>query len=191
MIVFIHCNLRLILTCNKQSLSPNWSFSSSHFYESSLRKIMPSHMCLFIKFCRIALARFSDHQGAVAALKEVDGFNLKGCSLKVTPAIKQPAQAQQKLKGSAMKIQENERTFKKESELSTSGKNDNGPLPLMRLAVANPENWEQDGGWDKVARDKLIGKEDLESCVVKINNGYPIHVSNFPAGTNQVKGAKK
>ena len=159
--------------------------------EASLRKIMASHTCLYIKFCRIAFARFSNHQDAVAALKEVDGFNLKGCTLIVSPEIKQQAQAQQKLKGSAAKKQENERTFKKESELSTSGKNDNGPLPLMRLNVANPENWEQDGGCDKVARDKIIGKEDLESCVVKVNDGYPIHVSNFPAGTNQVKGAKK
>lgn len=90
-----------------------------------------------------------------------------------------------------MKKQENERTFKKESELSTSGKNDNGPLPLTRLTVANPENWEQDGGWGKAARDMIIGKEDLESCVVKMDGGYPIHVSNFPEGTCQVKGAKK
>lgn len=130
---------------------------------------------------RVAFVRFSKAEDAFKALDEMDGFNFKGNSLIVNPAVQESAKGGKKPMELAKKKKENRTTLKKENVELASGKNETTALTLNKQTSIPAENWEKEGGLSKAAGSQ----DELESYVVESLGGYPIHVSNFPAGTGQ------
>ena len=132
---------------------------------------------------RVAFVRFSKAEDAFKALDEMDGFNFKGNSLIVNPAVQESAKGGKKPMELAKKKKENRTTLKKENVELASVKNETTALTLNKQTSIPAENWEKEGGLSKAAGSQ----DELESYVVESLGGYPIHVSNFPAGTGQVR----
>ena len=144
---------------------------------------------------RVAIVRFSQYGDAVKALHEMNGFILQGFKLIVKAGIEKKAQVNKNMDSINSDL-------KKENEVAKSCdavenrrinlSNDQGkPMQAnpneadIRLSV---ENWETD-----IHSSSLKNRTDTdmlalyeERYIKKEDGGYPIHVSNFPAGTTEV-----
>lgn len=157
---------------------------------------------------RIAFVRFSNYADAVRALSDMDGYILRGAILEINPATERLAQ--QNAKGGKDKKNESKmgRVNKNRNKTMTNGLvdkeaivtdlkrgsslNSSLPSPKERKTALSEESWEIDGGLSpKIAEanetEKFFNQDNLVPCVYKVEGFYPIHVSNFPAGTTQVR----
>lgn len=156
---------------------------------------------------RIAFVRFSNYADAVQALSDMDGYSLRGTILKINPASER--NAQQNAKGSKDKKEESkmDRVNKNRNKAMTNGfvdkeavvtelklgssLNNSLPSPKEMKTALSEECWEIDGGLSPkmVAKEngKFFNQDNFVTRVNKEDGFYPIHVSNFPAGTTQVR----
>ena len=144
---------------------------------------------------------------AVRALSEMDGYSLRGVLLEINPATERLSQ--RNAKGGKDKKDESKmgRVNKNRNKTMTSGfvdkeavvtelkpgssLNNSLPSPKETKTVLSEESWEIDGVLSPkmVAKEneKFFNQDDFVTCVNKEDGFYPIHVSNFPAGTTQVR----
>ena len=139
--------------------------------------------------------RFSNHAVAVQALDEMNGYKLKGFSLLINPGIERSSKVSKDAVETAKKkknIQASESTLENK-ELTTVNSIKSTSPSTEAKTIASAENWETDGGLlspkADALKDKFFGsQENLAAHIFHMDGGYPIHVSNFPAGTSQVRG---
>ena len=156
---------------------------------------------------RIAFVRFSNYADAARALADMDGYSLRGAILKMNPATERVAQ--QNSKGGKDKKDESKmgRVNKKRNKTMTNGFadkeavvtelkpgssfNNSLPSPKEMKTALSEESWEIDGGLSPKTRAKgneeIFNKDNFVTSVHNVDGFYPIHVSNFPAGTTQVR----
>lgn len=154
---------------------------------------------------RIAFVRFSNYVDAVRALSDMDGYNLRGAKLIINPASVRLTQ--QNAKGGKDKKEESKmsRVKKNRNKPMTNGLvdkdsvvtelkpgtsfNNSLPSPEEMKTAFSEESWETDGGLlpKMVANKKFFNQNNFVTCVNKEDGFYPIHVSNFPTGTTQVR----
>lgn len=152
--------------------------------------------------------RFSNYADAVQALGEKDGYNLRGCSLIINPAyergtLKNMKDSKDKKEGSKDRGTkrnknttmvngiENNKTFVNKVAKPGSTMDSSLSSPKENRTVAQAESWETDG-WlspktPPAENMKFFSQDDVASCVNEEDGSYPVHVSNFPVGTTQVK----
>ena len=150
--------------------------------------------------------RFSNYADAVRALRDMNGYNLRGSTLRINPGIERNSQQNAKVskdrKGELpLKVDMAKRNkstvitngFVDKNAVVTELKpgssiNMNSPLPKEMKKV---ENWETGSELSPKMfageNKKFFSQDNFDSCVYKEDGGYPIHVSNFPSGTMQVK----
>ena len=155
---------------------------------------------------RIAFVRFSNYADAARALSDMDGYSLRGAILQINPATERVAQ--QNAKGGKDKKDESKmgRVNKNRNKVLTNGLVDKGtvvtelkpgsslnsslPSPKESKTTLSEESWEIDGGLspkiEANENEKFFNQDNLVTCICKEDGSYPIHVSNFPAGTTQV-----
>lgn len=146
---------------------------------------------------RAAFVRFSNHGVAVQALDEMNGYKLKGYSLIINPGIQRSSKVSKDAVEPAEK-KENIATPKsalENKDLSTVNRIKQTSPSTQTQTVASAENWEAEAGLLSpkagAGKDKFFGsQENLAVYVFQMDGGYPIHVSNFPPGTNQVRGSE-
>ena len=139
--------------------------------------------------------RFSNHGVAIQALDEMNGYKLKGYSLIINPGIERSSKASKDAVEPAEK-KENIATSKsalENKDLSNVNSIKQTSPSTQTQTVASAENWETEGGLLSpkagAVKDKFFGsQENLAPYIFQMDGGYPIHVSNFPAGTSQVRG---
>jgi len=137
----------------------------------------------------------------------MDGYSLRGAILKINPATERLAQ--QNSKGGKDKKDESKmgRVNKNRNKTMTNGIVDkvavvtelkpgssfNNSLPSLKemKTALSEESWEIDGGLSPktVAKgnEEIFNKDNFVTSVHNEDGVYPIHVSNFPAGTTQVR----
>lgn len=123
----------------------------------------------------------------------MDGFNFQGFSLIINPAIERNGKASKDAKKQSKK-----KAKKRANSATAKSIEDKSPPKneLQTVQIASSEDWETDGGLlspksDVAGKNKFFGVESSAGCISKMNDGYPIHVSNFPPGTAQVSGSQK
>ena len=152
--------------------------------------------------------RFSNYADAVRALSDMDGYSLRGALLQINPATER--MTQQIAKGGKDKKDESKmgRVNKNRNKTMTNGLvdkeavvtklkpgsslNSSLPSPKERKTALLEENWEIDGGLSPKIEaneiEKFFNQDNLVPCGYNDLEGfYPIHVSNFPARTTQVR----
>ena len=151
--------------------------------------------------------RFSNYADAVRALSDVDSYNLRGAILKISPATERIAQ--QNAKGGKVKKDESKmgRVNKNRNKTMTNGLvdkeavvtelkpgsslNSSLPSPKEMKTAPSEESWEVDGELSPkmIAKEnkRCFNQDNFVTCIYKEDGLYPIHVSNFPAGTTQVR----
>lgn len=124
----------------------------------------------------------------------MDGFNFRGFSLIINPAVERNGKASKDAKGQSKQ----DLAKKKANSATAKHIKDKSPPKneLQTVQIASSEDWETDGGLvspksDVAGKNKFFSLENLAGCISKMNGGYPIHVSNFPPGTAQVSGLQK
>ena len=142
---------------------------------------------------RAAFVRFSNRGVAVQALDEMNGYKLKGYNLIINPGIQVSKDAVE-----PVERKENIATPKsalENKDLSTVNSIKQTSPSTQTQTVASAENWEAEGGLLSpkagAGKDKFFGsQENLAAYVFQMDGGFPIHVSNFPPGTSQVRGSE-
>ena len=152
---------------------------------------------------RIAFLRFSEHADAVQAMSDLNGYKLRDSVLKINPAIIRNSVQNAKL----MKDRKEQSKIDTKKSVTTNGfvSEDavvtqpsssvpyRSPLSLPRemKTVLSVESWETESALSPTRtageKKKMYGQENSVIAMIKENRGYPIHVSNFPAGTTQVQ----
>ena len=127
----------------------------------------------------------------------MDGFNLKGFSLIINPATERLSKVSKddtELAKKKEKAADLKSTLENKELTSVNSIKSTSPLTKCQPSTVVPaERWDSDTGLriPKAQADgeAFFSQEEFAGRVFKMNNGYPIHVSNFPAGTNQVSCA--
>lgn len=150
---------------------------------------------------RIAFLRFSKHADAVQAMSDLNGYKLRDSVLNINPAIIRNSVQNAKL----MKDRKEQPKIDTKNSVTTNGfvSEDavvtepsssvpyRSPLSLPRemKTVLSEESWETESALSPTRtageKKKMYGQENSVIAMIKENRGYPIHVSNFPAGTTQ------
>lgn len=155
--------------------------------------------------------RFSNYADAVRALSDMDGYSLRGVMLKMNPATER--MSQQNAKGGKDKKDESKMGRANKNRAKTmingfvdkeaviaelkpgSSLNNSLPSPKEMKTPLSEESWETDGGLSPKLvvgeNEKFFNQDNFDTCVYKEDGFYPIHVSNFPAGTTQVRLQRK
>ncbi|PFX30902.1 Multiple RNA-binding domain-containing protein 1 [Stylophora pistillata] len=184
----------------------------SRCQESELRSIFKNYKSLSeVKIDNshgIAFLRFSKHADAVQAMSDMNGYKLRGSVLKINPATEHGSV--QNAKSSKERKEETKIDTKKQlnknsliingfasedavvTELRPSSSvKDKSPLssPKELKTVLSEESWETESALlPKITAEekkKIYKQENSAISVCKEIGGYPIHVSNFPAGMTQ------
>ena len=129
----------------------------------------------------------------------MDGYNLQGFSLIINPAFERISKNSKDVKeqstvDSAKKKDSSvvAKSAVDNKEVSPGcSKNNLSPPKCLKQTVVPAENWETDSSQlspklEAARNNEFSSQEKLPACSTKMNDGYPIHVSNFPLGTAQV-----
>ena len=153
---------------------------------------------ILISSPRVAFVRFSTYGDALKVLRDMDGFNFQGFSLIINPAIERNGKASEDAKKQSKQYSAKKKAKKRANSATAKSIEDKSPPKneLQTVQIASSEDWETDGGLlspksDVAGKNKFFGVENSAGCISKMNDGYPIYVSNFPPGTAQVSGSQK
>lgn len=151
--------------------------------------------------------RFSNHADAVRALSDMDGYSLRGVILTVNPGTERTAQQNAKVSKDKKDDSKGDGATKNKTTTVVNGFVDNRavvkevkpgsskdstlPSPQESKTVAQVESWKTDGRLSPktqtVEKKKFFSQDNYGDCINAEGGSYPIHVSNFPVGTTQVK----
>ena len=154
---------------------------------------------------RFGFLRFSNHADAVRALSDINGYNLRGSVLKISPGIQSAKSCKGKKEEPKVVTKKNKNTtiangFASKDAVVTelkpsSSRNSKSPLSSPRemktVTCMLEESWETGSTLSPkmvaVENKKFFDQGNFVTCVNKEEEGFPVHVSNFPIGTKQVQ----
>lgn len=127
----------------------------------------------------------------------MDGYSLRGFSLiinSVTERLSKVSKDDTELAKKKVKAADSKSTLENKELTPVNSIKSTSPQTKCHSSTVVPaDNWHSDTGVRtpkaQADGDTFFNQEELAGRVFKMNRGYPIHVSNFPAGTNQVSYA--